>query len=483
MQRREMKAVKDKRFLLNIPVIFLMAGMFFVLLFMLSRYQEQAKSSVSFFVTGCLMTMAGTLVLSICFGSGSMGKNRKRNMIYQLLMVLTYLGVFFAGICFLYLHIPGKISVAAFFYSLEGVTTAVLVFFLLVYDQTYFDIQKKAGKVLLTIMFVITLADIAIILSNNFGWFFLKPMGNDYFEYTPLGIGVWITIVLCLTLYTVLSFFCVKDKRTRFFLILNKTGPTLWMIFEVLAYYGMETSFGFLSNFSTFLTLLLMFCFVYIEDNRRMAAQERELSSLRLNSLRAQINPHFVYNTLGTIADMCNTDPKEAEELIYEFSDYLRDNFSDVERQPVHYFSEEMKHVRHYLLIEQKRFPNIGIEYDIKARDFMIPAMTLQPVIENSIKHGICARRKSSGTIKISSEEREKDFLVTVEDDGVGFDTSPEALENNDEKGHHHGIGLQNTRKRLEMICGGSLEINSTPGKGTKCYIILPKDGNRKGEK
>ena len=134
-------------------------------------------------------------------------------------------------------------------------------------------------------------------------------------------------------------------------------------------------------------------------------------------------------------------------------------------------------------MIEQKRFPNIGIEYDIKARDFMIPAMTLQPVIENSIKHGICARRKSSGTIKISSEEREKDFLVTVEDDGVGFDISPEALENNDEKGHHHGIGLQNTKKRLEMICGGSLEINSTPGKGTKCYIILPKEVSEKGER
>ena len=482
MQRREMKAVKDKRFLLNIPVIILMAGMFFVLLFMVSRYQEQAKSSVSFFVTGCLMTMAGTLVLSICFGSGSMGKNRKRNMIYQLLMLLTYLGVFFAGICFLYLHIPGKLSVAALFYSLEGVTTAVLVFFLLVYDQTYFDIQKKAGKVLLTIMFVITLADIAIILSNNFGWFFLKPMGNDYFEYTPLGIGVWITIVLCLTLYTVLSFFCVKDKRTRFFLILNKTGPTLWVIFEVLAYYGMETSFGFLSNFSTFLTLLLMFCYVYIEDNRKIAAQERELSSLRLNSLRAQINPHFIYNTLGTIADMCNTDPKEAEEMIYDFSDYLRDNFSDVERQSVHSFSEELEHVKHYLSIEQKRFPNIEIKYDIKALEFMIPAMTLQPVIENSIKHGICARRKSKGTILISSEERENDFLVRIEDDGVGFDTKAKPAYEEDENVRHHGIGLQNTKKRLEMISSGSLLIESIPGKGTKCYIILPKEVEKKGK-
>lgn len=477
-----MKAVKDKRFLLNIPVIILMAGMFFVLLFMVSRYQEQAKSSVSFFVTGCLMTMAGTLVLSICFGSGSMEKNRKRNMIYQILMLLTYLGVFFAGICFLYLHIPGKLSVAALFYSLEGVTTAVLVFFLLVYDQTYFDIQKKAGKVLLTIMFVITLADIAIILSNNFGWFFLKPMGNDYFEYTPLGIGVWITIVLCLTLYTVLSFFCVKDKRTRFFLILNKTGPTLWVIFEVLAYYGMETSFGFLSNFSTFLTLLLMFCYVYIEDNRKIAAQERELSSLRLNSLRAQINPHFIYNTLGTIADMCNTDPKEAEEMIYDFSDYLRDNFSDVERQSVHSFSEELEHVKHYLSIEQKRFPNIEIKYDIKALEFMIPAMTLQPVIENSIKHGICARRKSKGTILISSEERENDFLVRIEDDGVGFDTKAKPAYEEDENVRHHGIGLQNTKKRLEMISSGSLLIESIPGKGTKCYIILPKEVEKKGK-
>lgn len=288
--------------------------------------------------------------------------------------------------------------------------------------------------------------------------------------------------MLCLAFYALLSAFFVKNKRTRFFLALNKTGPILWVVFEVLPYYGMEVSLSFLSNFASFLTLLLMFSFVYIEDNKKVAQQERELSSLRLSSIRAQMDPHLVYNTLGTIADMCNTDPKEAEELIYLFSDYLRDNFSDVERQPMLLFSEEMKHVKNYVMIEQKRFPDIDVKYDLKARDFMIPAMTLQPVIENSIKHGICSRRKSKGLITIMSEEREHDYVVIVEDDGVGFDTKAIPSPEKERKDLRHGIGLQNTKKRLELMCGGTLAIKSDPGKGTVCRITIPKGKYETGE-
>lgn len=477
-----MKAAKEKKKFWNIPVVILMAGMFFVLLFLVCQYQGEEKEPVIFFSIGCMMTMAGTMVLSICYGGSSLKKNRHRRISYQLLLFFTFLGTFFAGFSFIFYNTPGRIAEALLFYSLEACATSALVFLLIFHDQTYFDIKKSTGRLLLGVMFIIMLGIIFMVLINNIIPVFFVVREDLTYNYTPLGIGIWTTFMLSLAFYTVLSFFFVKDKRTRFFLALNKTGPVLWVVFEVLFSSGMEITFAFLSNFSTFLTLLLMFCFVYIEDSRKMAAQERELAHLRLNSLRAQINPHFIYNTLGTIADMCNTDPKEAEEMIYDFSDYLRDNFSDVERQSVHSFSEELEHVKHYLSIEQKRFPNIEINYDIKALEFMIPAMTLQPVIENSIKHGICARRKSKGTIVISSEERENDFLVKIEDDGVGFDTKAKPAYEEDENVRHHGIGLQNTKKRLEMISSGSLLIESIPGKGTKCYIILPKEVEKKGK-
>ena len=477
-----MNIAKEKKLYLNIPVILLMAGLFFALLFNALQYQGENKSSVMFYATGCLMTMSGIMVLSICYGVGNYGRNKIRNCAYQLLLFFTFLGTFFGGLCFVQYNMPGGFSLAMLFLSLEGCTTDVVIFLLCAHDQTYFDIPKKTGRLLLTVPLVIMLSIIVILILNNLTPFALVVIDNSTIEYSPVGVGIWITFMLCLAFYALLSAFFVKNKRTRFFLALNKTGPILWVVFEVLPYYGMEVSLSFLSNFSSFLTLLLMFSFVYIEDNKKMAQQERELSSLRLSSIRAQMDPHLVYNTLGTIADMCNTDPKEAEELIYLFSDYLRDNFSDVERQPMLLFSEEMKHVRNYVMIEQKRFPDIDVKYDLKARDFMIPAMTLQPVIENSIKHGICSRRKSKGLITIMSEEREYDFAVTVEDDGVGFDTKAIPSPEKEGKDHRHGIGLQNTKKRLELMCGGTLAIKSEPGKGTVCLITIPKEKYETGE-
>ena len=476
-----MNTAKEKKHNLIIPVIILMAGLFFALLFMIIQYQGEAKSSVTLYTAGCMMTMAGVMVLTLCYGVGNYGRNKTRRIAYQLLLLFTYLGTFFGALCVILYNVPDKYSLAIFIFSLEGCTTAAVVFLICIYDQTYFDIKKKTARRLNYILLAITLAIIVIILSNNIELVMIKLSADYGYSYTPLGIGVWIVIMLCLALYTVLSFFYVPDKRTRFFLALNKTGPILWVVFELCTLIGMDMTLGFLTNFASFLTLLLMFSFVYIEDSAKMARQEKELSSLRLASLRGQMNPHFVYNTLGTIADMCNTDPKEAEELIYMFSDYLRDNFSDVERQPMLSLSEEMKHVRNYIMIEQKRFPDISVKYDLTARDFMLPAMTLQPVIENSIKHGICARRKSKGLITISSEERETDFVVTVEDDGVGFDTKAVPSPVKEGMGSRHGIGLQNTKKRLELMCGGTLEIKSDPGKGTVCRIIIPKKKDETG--
>ena len=188
-----------------------------------------------------------------------------------------------------------------------------------------------------------------------------------------------------------------------------------------------------------------------------------------LNAMMLQINPHFIYNTLGSAASLCDIDPSAAQELIYQFSDYLRDNFTDIHRQPMVRFKDEMEHLNRYIAIEKVRFPNIEMEYEIHVKDFEIPSFTLQPLVENAIKHGICKRRRSAGTIWIQTMETESAYVVRVIDDGIGFNPMTSRLN----EGKH--IGIRNVRTRLEILCRGTLEIEGEPGVGTTCEITIPK--------
>ena len=134
-------------------------------------------------------------------------------------------------------------------------------------------------------------------------------------------------------------------------------------------------------------------------------------------------------------------------------------------------FEEELQYVKVYLQLEEMRFAeDLKIQYQIEATDFFVPALSVQPLVENAVKHGICAQEEG-GTLIVSSREYEDCFEVTVSDDGVGFDTSKNL---SDERAH---IGIHNVRQRLHMMCGGTLTIESRPGEGTIATIRLPKEG------
>ena len=195
---------------------------------------------------------------------------------------------------------------------------------------------------------------------------------------------------------------------------------------------------------------------------------EAELKESRISIMLSQIQPHFIYNTLGTIERMCLKDPQKAFELVRNFSLYLRGNFSELDSVTPIRFAEELKHVEHYINIEKVRFPDMCIEYDVEATAFVLPALSVQPLVENAIKHGLM-RLETGGTVKIHSYETPTHFCVAVTDDGVGFDTDAPL----DEKKH---VGLRNIRGRLKAMVNGTLILESTPGIGTKAVIMIPKE-------
>ena len=130
--------------------------------------------------------------------------------------------------------------------------------------------------------------------------------------------------------------------------------------------------------------------------------------------------------------------------------------------------SQEMEHVHHYISIENVRFPDMTFMFEMNSEDFYIPALTVQPIVENAIKHGLMKLPKG-GTIRVLSYETDTDYCISVEDDGVGFDTSVLI----DERNH---VGLRNIRERLKVMVNGKLEIESTVGVGTKVMIRIPKE-------
>ena len=196
---------------------------------------------------------------------------------------------------------------------------------------------------------------------------------------------------------------------------------------------------------------------------------KEELSNSRIALMLSQIQPHFIYNTLGTIGELCEEEPKKAADLVRKFSLYLRGNFTELDNPRPIPVSQELEHVKHYADIEQIRFPDMEVEYEIESDNFLVPALTIQPLVENAIKHGLMGL-ESGGTIKISCYESDNYYEVCVKDNGVGFEDSVFT----DGKKH---IGIKNIRKRLEGMCEGTLTIDSTIGKGTTAVIRIPKEG------
>jgi len=182
----------------------------------------------------------------------------------------------------------------------------------------------------------------------------------------------------------------------------------------------------------------------------------------------SQIKPHFIYNTLGTIEQFCYEEPEKAANLVHEFALYLRGNFTELDNSVPIRVAQELEHVKHYAGIEQVRFPDITISYDIQEEDFLVPALSVQPLVENAIKHGLMGL-ESGGTVKISTYETKEAYCVAVTDDGVGFEESVFS------DGQPH-VGIRNIRARIEAMCGGTLEIMSESGKGTTAVITIPKE-------
>lgn len=294
--------------------------------------------------------------------------------------------------------------------------------------------------------------------------------GNNHYHGGPLHSACLIVSLLLLA-----RLFCLSVRKFR-----QTHGREIWIplfiVPIILLSIWLDGHVGLAELPVSFLTIaivtacILYYNWLHLQMVRDyvQTIQNRQREQLMLS----QIKPHFLYNALGTIEGLCEKDPKAARNAMARFSRYLRSNLTDITENDTIPFEQELSHTQLYLELERLRFGSaLEVRWDISCTDFFLPPLTLEPLAENAVTHGVRQKEDGSGAVLISTRERPDCYEITVHDDGPGFD--PRVLPA-DGKPH---VGIENVRKRLQSVVGGSLTIHSGMGAGTTATIRVPKRG------
>ena len=227
----------------------------------------------------------------------------------------------------------------------------------------------------------------------------------------------------------------------------------------------------YLVELSSTIAMALSLILIMRERSDQYTLQEKNNEQMKVDLMLSQIQPHFLFNALYVIQEICHTDPELAAAEIGNFSRYLRHNMNSIAINSPIPFTEELQHTKRYVQLQQLRFGNtLDVLFDIQCKDFMMPTLTLQPIVENAIRYGVRQNEDGKGTVSVSTAERDDWYEITVKDNGPGF-IPDQAV--NDNMSH---VGLDNVRKRLKRISDGRLVINSVIGEGTTVKIVIPKE-------
>ena len=273
--------------------------------------------------------------------------------------------------------------------------------------------------------------------------------------------------VLCAGLLVLLVYESLQKSRQKkavscFILVLNAG-----LILAAAAWDRMQNSGGSVSSLTVVMVSSCLFYYLWLHMQSAYAHEQALEAEQRIQIMMTQIQPHFLFNTLSTIQALCRIDPEKAFETTEKFGTYLRMNIDSLSQASLIPFQKELEHTKIYADIEMIRFPYIHISYDIQEDDFELPALSVQPIVENAIRHGV--RGRYNGTVKVVTRADENEIIIAVTDNGKGF--NPDEADTAD--GTH--IGLRNVRERIEMLCGGTLSIESREGSGCTVNIRLPR--------
>ena len=290
------------------------------------------------------------------------------------------------------------------------------------------------------------------------------------FDFAALRGPLWFSCILVsgVLLLQLLVLTIIRFQETRKLEQLIPVSVAL----VIAASVALDMHVGMMPQPVAFLTMAIVIgsVFYYIWLHLQFVREHEQdlMAAQRIQIMMTQIQPHFLFNALNTIRALYAKDPPLADRTLEDFSTYLRQNLESLNSSDRIPFARELEHTRLYAEIEVLRFPNAQVEYRIEDEQFEIPALTIQPLVENAIRHGI--RNRKDGLVTISTAREPDGHRITIQDNGVGFDTKKPAS-----AGGAH-IGLRNVKDRIEKMCGGTMELQSQIGMGTSIIIRIPDE-------
>jgi two-component sensor histidine kinase len=296
---------------------------------------------------------------------------------------------------------------------------------------------------------------------------FVSPIAvsynGGYFSRGPLGYSCHVVSLILILWNIAFTFYKYRDKIYREGII------PIFVSFSIIISVFADSSMGFNAPVTFLTTTMVSGCVFYYVWLHLQFVREHEdalKAEQRIQIMISQIQPHFLYNTLSTIQALCHADPEKAAEISEKFGTYLRQNLDSLDQSDLIPINKELEHTKIYSDIEQIRFPSIQVNYDVEEADFLLPALTIQPMVENAIRHGVRGRKQ--GLINVTSKKLDNCYEIRIKDNGKGFDVESLATMENTH------IGIRNVKGRIETLCDGEFTIESVKDEGTCVIIRIP---------
>ena len=419
-----------------------------------------ASNSI-FNATICMFGIAILLIhiVDLCF------KQEKRRDEKDLFVFFIFTAIHFATYL-IFTLLKAKMATDAFimgFYTTFYIFNNVEVLLLFIYVISYVDLPNKIKNAL------------GITNAVLFIFFVILDIANIYtkiFFYAEGGVYMRSKTMIASQMYQFIAFaivFIVTITNKKLY-VREKIAFSIYCILPLVAIVLQNIFKGYaIAYASIIISIEILFFFVNVQKNIDLSREKEKNKEAQVKIMMSQIQPHFIYNALSSISTLIPIDPEKAQKALDDFTAYLRMNLASLTQTKLVPFKDELKHIETYIALEKMRFKDrINIIYDIQVDDFDIPALSIQPIVENALKHGIL-KKIEGGTLKFSTMQNDEEYTVIVEDDGVGFNMNDVDFTNNTH------FGINNIKQRLTTMCKADMEINSEPNKGTKVIIKFYK--------
>ena len=418
------------------------------------------KNSYIFNATVCII---GILIFIVHIMSIILKKNKRKDEICLLdffIFTILHFSIYLA-FTFIRMSYSSNGFIIAFYTSFYIMNNIELLL-LFRYMKNYTELPKKIDKTLKIInLSSFTLFCILDIINIFTGIFFTAENGV-YLRSNTMIISQGYQFIM----FTAIFVTAVASKK------LNPREKIAFALYCVLPFIAIILQNAFkgyaIAYASIIVAIEVLFVFMGVEKNFQISMQKEKIKDAQINIMLSQIQPHFIYNSLSAISTLITIDPEKAQEALDNFTEYLRRNLSSLTNVKLIPFEDELMHIETYISLEKLRFDDrINVIYDLQTTDFNVPVLSIQPIVENAIKHGIL-KKVEGGTLKISTYEAEDSYVIVIEDNGVGFN-------NDDVKKEENHYGIDNIEYRIKKMCNGSLDIKSVINKGTIATITLKK--------